>query len=64
MRLAQSKQFLTASIPEIPEWIANQPKRGFSFPFASWMQIDFSDYFAKLDFPKKYFSIVSIADGV
>ncbi|MBD2187079.1 asparagine synthase (glutamine-hydrolyzing) [Pseudanabaena mucicola] len=53
MRLAQSKQLLTASIPEIPEWIVNQPKRGFSFPFASWMQTDFGDYFMNLDIPKE-----------
>ena len=53
MRLAQSKQLLTASIPEIPEWIVNQPKRGFSFPFASWMESDFGDYFINLDVPKE-----------
>jgi len=53
MRLAKSKQLLTASIPEIPEWIVNQPKRGFSFPFASWMEKDFGDYFINLDIPKE-----------
>jgi asparagine synthase (glutamine-hydrolysing) len=53
MRLAQSKQLLTDSIPEIPEWIVNQPKRGFSFPFASWMEGDFGDYFINLDIPKE-----------
>ena len=53
IRLAQSKQLLTASIPEIPEWIVNQPKRGFSFPFASWMESDFGDYFVNLDIPQE-----------
>jgi asparagine synthase (glutamine-hydrolysing) len=53
IRLAQSKQLLTASIPEIPEWIVNQPKRGFSFPFVSWMQTDFGDYFINPDIPKE-----------
>jgi asparagine synthase (glutamine-hydrolysing) len=53
MRLAQSKQLLTASIPEIPEWIVNQPKKGFSFPFASWMETDFGDYFLNPDIPKE-----------
>ena len=53
IRLAQSKQLLTASIPEIPEWIVNQPKRGFSFPFASWMETDFGDYFLNPDIPKE-----------
>ena len=53
IRLSQSKKLLTASIPEIPEWIVNQPKRGFSFPFASWMETDFGDYFLNPDIPKE-----------
>ncbi|OIP70473.1 MAG: asparagine synthase (glutamine-hydrolyzing) [Oscillatoriales cyanobacterium CG2_30_44_21] len=53
IRLAKSKQLLTQAIPEIPEWIVNRPKRGFSFPFASWMETDFGDYFADLDAPKE-----------
>ncbi|PZU93013.1 MAG: asparagine synthase (glutamine-hydrolyzing) [Pseudanabaena sp.] len=52
IRLAKSKQLLTKSIPEIPEWIVNRPKRGFSFPFASWMDTDFGDYFINLNAPK------------
>lgn len=53
IRLAPSKKLLTASIPGIPEWVVNQPKRGFSFPFASWMKTDFGDYFLTPDIPKE-----------
>lgn len=52
IRLAKSKQLLTQAIPEIPEWIVNRPKRGFAFPFASWMETDFGDYFVNLNAPK------------
>jgi len=31
-----SKKILLDAFPEIPEWIKNKPKQGFSFPFDKW----------------------------
>jgi asparagine synthase (glutamine-hydrolysing) len=36
-RLEQGKQLLLDAVPEIPEWVCNQPKRGFTFPFSRWL---------------------------
>ncbi|MBO1059645.1 MAG: asparagine synthase (glutamine-hydrolyzing) [Aphanizomenon flos-aquae CP01] len=45
IRLAQGKKLLTQAITEIPDWVINRPKKGFSFPFESWMNSEFGDYF-------------------
>ena len=37
IRLAKGKQLLIDAVPEIPEWVREQPKRGFRFPFQEWM---------------------------
>lgn len=36
IRLRAGKQLLREAVPEIPEWILKQPKRGFRFPFEEW----------------------------
>jgi asparagine synthase (glutamine-hydrolysing) len=36
-RLEPGKALLAAAVPEIPEWVANRPKRGFLFPMAEWL---------------------------
>lgn len=36
-RLAPAKSLLRRAVPEIPEWIASQPKRGFMFPMERWL---------------------------
>jgi asparagine synthase (glutamine-hydrolysing) len=41
IRLRAGKQLLLDAVPEIPEWVRNQPKRGFRFPFQEWMQDEF-----------------------
>jgi asparagine synthase (glutamine-hydrolysing) len=41
-RLRQGKQLLLEAVPEVPEWVRNQPKRGFRFPFQNWMENGFS----------------------
>ena len=41
LRLRQGKQLLLEAVPEIPEWVRNQPKRGFRFPFQDWMEEGF-----------------------
>jgi asparagine synthase (glutamine-hydrolysing) len=45
IRLAQGKKLLTQAITEIPDWVINRPKKGFSFPFESWMNSEFGDDF-------------------
>ena len=47
VRLRQGKQLLIEAVPEIPEWVRNQPKRGFRFPFPSWMEGQFGDLLAE-----------------
>ncbi|MES2922347.1 MAG: asparagine synthase (glutamine-hydrolyzing) [Verrucomicrobiota bacterium] len=48
-RLRQGKLLLLDAVPEIPEWVRNQPKRGFRFPFQSWMEGSFGDLLAAAD---------------
>ncbi len=36
-RMARGKRLLLNAVPEVPDWIANQPKRGFLFPFQQWL---------------------------
>lgn len=42
-RLRRGKGLLLDAVPEIPEWIRQQPKRGFRFPFQSWVEGTFGD---------------------
>jgi asparagine synthase (glutamine-hydrolysing) len=37
-RLQPGKQLLVDAIPELPDHILNQPKRGFTFPFTRWVE--------------------------
>ena len=48
-RLAAGKRLLVESVPEIPDWVVNQPKRGFRFPFESWLTSDWKQLFDELD---------------
>lgn len=43
-RLKSGKALLIDAVPEIPEWVRVQPKRGFRFPFEDWTR----DGFGKL----------------
>jgi asparagine synthase (glutamine-hydrolysing) len=36
-RLLPNKGLLTAAVPEVPEWVVNQKKRGFLFPYPQWL---------------------------
>ena len=38
---------LLAAVPEVPEWIYNQPKRGFCFPFQQWLEEHFGEMLAE-----------------
>jgi asparagine synthase (glutamine-hydrolysing) len=37
VRVEPRKSLLWRAVPELPPWIADQPKRCFQFPFAQWM---------------------------
>jgi asparagine synthase (glutamine-hydrolysing) len=47
IRLRQGKKLLLEAVPEIPEWVWNQPKRGFRFPFQQWMEGQFGELLAE-----------------
>lgn len=49
IRLAAGKQLLIQAVPELPAWVVNRPKRGFSFPFQQWMAGEWHDFLGKVD---------------
>ena len=50
-RLAPGKALLLDAVPEIPEWVARRPKRGFLFPMQQWLDGAWSGEFAALERP-------------
>ena len=44
-RLQPGKKLLLEAIPEIPDWVAHQPKRGFTFPFEQWLEASWGTAF-------------------
>lgn len=36
LRLRHGKKLLVEAVPELPRWLLDQPKRGFTFPFERW----------------------------
>jgi asparagine synthase (glutamine-hydrolysing) len=48
LRLAAGKQLLIQAVPELPEWVVNRPKQGFTFPFDRWMSGEFGTYFQNI----------------
>ncbi len=49
VRLQPAKRFLLRAVPEIPEWVAAQPKRGFMFPFERWLGDEWRDTFTNVE---------------
>jgi len=45
IRLAPGKQLLVQAVPELPSWVVNRPKQGFTFPFEQWFSNEWSDLF-------------------
>jgi asparagine synthase (glutamine-hydrolysing) len=45
-RLRGHKALLTDAVPEVPEWVVNQKKRGFLFPYQKWLSHDWGSAFA------------------
>jgi asparagine synthase (glutamine-hydrolysing) len=50
-RLRPHKAMLLEAVPEIPEWIAHAPKRGFTLPFEQWLREDWRDLFTETTRP-------------
>ncbi len=48
-RLQPGKRLLLDALPEIPDWVANRPKRGFVFPFEQWLQEEWAEWFHAVD---------------
>lgn len=46
LRLQQGKRLLTDAVPEVPEWVAKAPKRGFLFPYEKWLSAEWGAAFA------------------
>lgn len=44
-RLQPGKKLLLQAVPEVPDWVAKQPKRGFTFPFEKWLDASWGDTF-------------------
>ncbi|MBD2493045.1 asparagine synthase (glutamine-hydrolyzing) [Nostoc sp. FACHB-280] len=49
LRLMPQKKLLIESIPELPDWVINKQKRGFSFPFQEWIKDEWHECFTGLD---------------
>ena len=47
-RLQPGKRLLTEAVPEIPEWVATRPKRGFVFPMHQWFEHDWAGEFGNI----------------
>src|SRR5689334_5836826 len=48
IRLRRGKQILLDAVPEIPPWVRNRPKMGFSFPFKDWVTGEWDDVFRRI----------------
>ena len=51
-RVQPGKALLARAVPEIPEWIANRPKRGFTLPFEHWFGAELSGPIGRIRPPR------------
>jgi asparagine synthase (glutamine-hydrolysing) len=49
LRLARGKRILLDAVPEIPEWVRERPKQGFTFPFKDWITGEWQDVFQRIE---------------
>jgi asparagine synthase (glutamine-hydrolysing) len=49
LRLAKGKQLLLDAVPEIPQWVRERPKQGFTFPFRNWISGEWQDVFHRIE---------------
>ena len=47
-RLQANKRLLTDAVPEVPDWVVNQKKRGFLFPYEKWLASGWGETFDRL----------------
>ena len=52
LRLQRNKSLLTQAIPEIPDYITNRKKHGFTFPFEQWIGNEWGDYTMDIEVPR------------
>jgi asparagine synthase (glutamine-hydrolysing) len=45
VRLQANKRLLTQAVPEVPDWVVNQKKRGFLFPYQKWLGSEWGQTF-------------------
>lgn len=51
IRLQAGKKLLVDGVGQLPDWVVNRPKKGFYFPFESWINDEFGGYFQNLNIP-------------
>jgi asparagine synthase (glutamine-hydrolysing) len=49
LRLAGGKKILLDAVPEIPAWVRERPKQGFTFPFKDWVTREWHDVFERIE---------------
>ncbi|MEH2307053.1 asparagine synthase (glutamine-hydrolyzing) [Nostoc sp.] len=51
IRLGIGKKLLIQSVPELPEWVVNRPKKGFYVPVDKWISGDLQTHFNNVKVP-------------
>ncbi len=49
LRLARGKKILLDAVHEIPAWVRERPKQGFTFPFKDWITDEWHDVFERVE---------------
>ena len=49
VRLQPGKRLLAQAVPEVPDWVTSQPKRGFLLPFERWLGDEWRETFAAVE---------------
>jgi asparagine synthase (glutamine-hydrolysing) len=52
IRLAPGKHLLIQAVTELPSWVVNRPKQGFSFPWEQWMTREWRNCFPDFECDK------------
>ncbi|AFY40847.1 asparagine synthase (glutamine-hydrolyzing) [Nostoc sp. PCC 7107] len=52
LRLMPQKRLLIEAVPELPTWVTNKQKRGFSFPFPKWIDDEWHECFTGMNSAK------------
>jgi asparagine synthase (glutamine-hydrolysing) len=54
LRLARGKKILLDAVPEIPAWLRERPKQGFTFPFKDWITAEWRGVFKRIDADRSF----------